>query len=137
MSARPLILIVEDNASNQLLVREILEPTGYEIEVASTSNQALELLDSMTPALILMDMELPGRDGLSLTRLLKSMSSTSGIPVVAMTGHTSLRWREDARAAGCAGFISKPIVVHTLPARVSEFLAAASQLQWSEDSLTG
>lgn len=128
MSARPLILVVEDNASNQLLVREVLEPTGYEIEVASTSNQALELLENTTPALILMDMELPGRDGLSLTRLLKSMSSTAAIPVVAMTGHTSLQWREDARAAGCAGFISKPIFVRTLPARVSEFLAGARQL---------
>jgi CheY-like chemotaxis protein len=123
MSAPPLILVVEDNASNQLLVREVLQPAGYRVEVASTSNQALELLETFTPALILMDMELPGRDGLSLTRLLKSMSPTAAVPVVAMTGHTGLQWRADARAAGCAGFISKPIDVHTLPKLVSEFLA--------------
>jgi two-component system, cell cycle response regulator DivK len=125
MSAPPLILVVEDNASNQLLVREVLEPAGYRIEVASTASQALDLLQTMTPALILMDMELPGKDGLSLTRLLKSMSPTTAIPIVAMTAHTSLQWRQDARAAGCAGFISKPIDIHALPTRVSEFLAGA------------
>jgi CheY-like chemotaxis protein len=133
MSAPPLILVVEDNASNQLLVREVLQPAGYRVEVASTSNQALELLKNSTPALILMDMELPGRDGLSLTRLLKSMSPTAAIPVVAMTGHTSLQWRADARAAGCAGFITKPIDVHTLPTRVSEFLAGAGRSPESKD----
>jgi two-component system cell cycle response regulator DivK len=133
MSAPPLILVVEDNAANQLLVREVLQPAGYRIEVASTSNQALELLKTFTPALILMDMELPGRDGLSLTRLLKSMSPTAAVPVVAMTGHTGLQWRHDARAAGCAGFISKPIDVHTLPILVSGFLAAAAQSPESKD----
>jgi len=70
-----------------------------------------------------MDVELPGKDGLSLTRLLKSMSPTTAIPVVAMTAHTSLQWRSDALAAGCAGFISKPIDVRTFSARVGEFLA--------------
>jgi CheY-like chemotaxis protein len=125
MSAPPLILVVEDNASNQLLVREVLEPAGYRIEAASTASQALDLLQTMSPALILMDMELPGKDGLSLTRLLKSMSPTTAIPIVAMTAHTSLQWRQDTRAAGCAGFISKPIDIHALPTRVSEFLAGA------------
>ena len=132
MSAPPLILVVEDNASNQLLVREVLQPAGYRIEVASTSNQALGLLETFTPALILMDMQMPGRDGLSLTRLLKSRSPTAAVPVVAMTGHTSLQWRTEARAAGCAGFISKPIDVHTLPTRVSEFLAGGQSPE-SED----
>src|SRR5712691_11803928 len=127
MSAPPLILVVEDNASNQLLVCEVLEPAGYRIEVASTASQALDLLQTMSPALILMDMGLPGKDGLSLTRLLKSMSPTTAIPVVAMTAHTSLQTRRDALTAGCAGFISKPIDVHTFPARVSEFLAGAKE----------
>jgi CheY-like chemotaxis protein len=111
----------------------VLEPAGYRIEVASTSNQALELLETFTPALILMDMELPGRDGLSLTRLLKSMSPTATVPVVAMTGHTSLQWRAEARAAGCAGFISKPISVRTLPTQVSGFLAGAGPAPWRAD----
>lgn len=119
-----MILVVEDNAANQLLVRAVLEPAGYQVEVASTANQALEQLKTMTPALILMDVELPGKDGLSLTRLLKAMSPTAPIPIVAMTAHTNLQARSDALEAGCVGFISKPIDVHTLPARVSEFLSA-------------
>ncbi len=125
MTSEPLILLVEDNASNQLLVRAVLEPAGFRVDVASTASQALEHLKQQTPALILMDLELPGKDGLSLTRLLKTMSPTTAIPVVAMTAHTSLQTRTDALAAGCAGFISKPIDVHTFPARVSEFLKGA------------
>ena len=127
MTPEPLILLVEDNASNQLLVRAVLEPAGFRVEVASTATQALEHLKTQTPSLILMDLELPGKDGLSLTRLLKSMSPTTAIPVVAMTSHTSLQWRNDALEAGCTGFISKPIDVHTFPARVSEFLDGANK----------
>jgi len=127
VTSEPLILLVEDNASNQLLVRAVLEPAGFRVDVASTASQALEHLKQQTPALILMDLELPGKDGLSLTRLLKTMSPTTAIPVVAMTAHTSLQTRTDALAAGCAGFISKPIDVHTFPARVSEFLKGARE----------
>jgi len=124
VSEQQLILVVEDNASNQLLVRSVLEPAGYRIEVVSTANQTLEHLKTSKPALILMDVELPGKDGLSLTRLLKSMSTTTQIPIVAMTSHTSLQWRQDALEAGCVGFISKPIDVHTLPSRIADFLSA-------------
>ncbi len=127
VTPQPLILLVEDNSANQLLVRAVLEPVGYQVEVASTATQALERLKAITPALILMDLELPGRDGLSLTRLLKSMSPTTAIPVVAMTSHTSLQTRSDALEAGCIAFISKPIDVHTFPARISELLAGADE----------
>ena len=124
MSEQQLILVVEDNAANQLLVRSVLEPAGYRIEVVSTANQTLEHLKTSKPALILMDVELPGKDGLSLTRLLKSMSTTTQIPIVAMTSHTSLQWRQDALEAGCVGFISKPIDVHTLSSRIADYLSA-------------
>jgi CheY-like chemotaxis protein len=123
VSEQQLILVVEDNASNQLLVRSVLEPAGYRIEVVSTANQTLEHLKTSKPALILMDVELPGKDGLSLTRLLKSMSTTTQIPIVAMTSHTSLQWRQDALEAGCVGFISKPIDVHTLSSRIADYLS--------------
>ena len=123
MKGKPLILVVEDNGANQMLAREVLEQAGYEVEVASTASQALDHLKTSIPALILMDVELPGKDGLSLTRLLKSMSPTTAIPVVALTAHTSLQARTDALQAGCVGFISKPIDVRTFSARVEEFLA--------------
>lgn len=125
MNGQPLILVVEDDAANQMLAREVLELAGYAVEVASTASQALDRLKTSTPALILMDVELPGKDGLSLTRLLKTMSPTTAIPVIAMTAHTSLQWRRDALQAGCAGFISKPIDVRTFPIRIGEFLAGA------------
>jgi len=123
VSGQQLILLVDDNSSNQLLVQTVLEPAGYQVEVASTASQALDRLKTMTPAMILMDLELPGKDGLSLTRLLKSMSPTTGIPVVAMTSHTSLQTRADALAAGCTAFISKPIDIHALPGRIAGILA--------------
>ena len=123
MKGKPLILVVEDNAANQMLAREVLEQAGYQVEVASTASQALDRLKTFTPALILMDVELPGKDGLSLTRLLKTMSPTTAIPVVALTAHSSLQARTDALQAGCVGFISKPIDVRTFSARVEEFLA--------------
>src|SRR5260370_13240487 len=90
MSAPPLILVVEDNASNQLLVREVLEPAGYHIEVASTASQAPDLLQTTSPALILMHMELPGTDALSLTHPLKRMSPTTATPAVSMPPPPSL-----------------------------------------------
>jgi len=123
VKGKPLILVVEDNAANQMLAREVLEQAGYQVEVASTASQALDRLKTFTPALILMDVELPGKDGLSLTRLLKSMSPTTAIPVVALTAHTNLQARTDALQAGCVGFISKPIDVRTFSARIEEFLA--------------
>jgi len=123
VKGKPLILVVEDNAANQMLAREVLEQAGYQVEVASTASQALDRLKTFTPALILMDVELPGKDGLSLTRLLKTMSPTTAIPVVALTAHSSLQARTDALQAGCVGFISKPIDVRTFSARVEEFLA--------------
>src|SRR5260370_29146906 len=96
VTSEPLILLVEDNASNRLLVRSVLEPAGFRVEVASTATQALQHLKTQTPSLILMDLELPGKDGLALTRLLKSMSPTTAIPVVAMTSHASIHGRNDA-----------------------------------------
>ncbi len=121
------ILVVEDDPANQMLARTVLEEGGYEVHVATTSDEALHILQALVPALILMDVELPGRDGLSLTRLLKSMSPTTGIPVVAMTAHATLQQRQEAIAAGCIGFITKPFDVHTLASRVAEFLTASEE----------
>jgi len=122
MSAKPLIFVVEDSPANQLLFRAVLEGAGYEVEVASTAAEARERLAAVSPALILMDVQLPGEDGLSLTRWLKFMHETSSIPVVALTASTRARDREAAMVAGCTGFISKPIDVSTFPSRGAYFL---------------
>lgn len=116
------VLVVEDDPASQLLTQTILQEAGYEVLTARSADDALAQLDRKLPALILMDVDLPGRDGLSLTRLLKTMSPTTAIPVVALTAHSSLQRRQDAMAAGCIGFIAKPIDVHSFPERVAEFI---------------
>lgn len=122
MGGKRLILLVEDNEANQMLVQVVLEGAGYEVEVAGTAAEARERVQAKTPALILMDVHLPGEDGLSLTRWLKFMHETASIPVVALTASGRLRDREAAMSAGCIGFISKPIDVLTFPGRVASFL---------------
>ncbi len=118
----PLILLVEDNEVNQLLTAAVLEREGFAVDIAASSVQALEQLRARTPDLILMDVQLPGMDGLSLTRKLKNDPATAPITVVALTAHAMAGDREQTLAAGCAGYISKPIDTRTFGSQVREFL---------------
>ncbi len=119
------ILVVEDDPTSQELVRTLLELDGYRVEVAGAASIALERAQDLMPALILVDLGLPGWDGLWLTRELKRLPQTAGIPVVALTGRVRLIDREAARGAGCNGFISKPIDTRTFRSTVAAFLAGA------------
>ncbi len=121
------ILVVEDNEANQLLVRAVLELEGYEVTLAGSAQDALEEMSSGAPDLILMDVQLPGQDGLSLTRRLKADPATSAIPVVALTAHAMPGDRELALEAGCRGYISKPIDTRTFGLQVRQFLIDAAQ----------
>ena len=123
MTNNAVILIVEDNEANQLLASAVLEREGYRVEVASSSNEALDRLKSQAPDLILMDVQLPGIDGLSLTRLLKADERTASIPVVALTALAMRGDRERTLDAGCAGYISKPIDTRTFAAEVRKYLS--------------
>jgi CheY-like chemotaxis protein len=123
MSYQPLVLVVEDNEANQLLARSVLEREGYRVEVAGAAEEALEKLAERLPNLILMDVQLPGRDGLSLTRDLKADPTTANIPVIALTAHAMTGDREQTIAAGCAGYIAKPIDTRTFGKQVREILA--------------
>ena len=122
MRQAPLILLVEDNEVNQLLTTSVLEREGFAVDVAGTSLQALERLRSRVPDLILMDIQLPGMDGLSFTRSLKADRATALIPIVALTAHAMNGDREQSLSAGCAGYISKPIDTRTFGRQVREFL---------------
>jgi CheY-like chemotaxis protein len=122
MNGRPLILLVEDNPANQLLTSSVLEREGFQVLVAESSVDALAHLTTNMPDLILMDVQLPGVDGLSFTKALKSTPETAGIPVVALTAHAMNGDREQALAAGCAGYISKPIDTRTFAAQVQLYL---------------
>lgn len=128
MNNPPLVLVVEDNEANQLLTRAVLEREGYEVEVAGAGDEALEQLARRMPSLILMDIQLPGEDGLSLTRRLKAGPATANIPIIALTAHAM---RGDSQAtidAGCAGYIAKPIDTTAFGAQIREILAPVSGL---------
>ena len=117
-----LILVVEDNETNQILVRAVLEMGGYRVSVAGSADEALDELRRNPPSLILMDVQLPGQDGLSLTRELKADPNSSRIPIVALTAHAMNGDRELALEAGCAGYIAKPIDTRMFAGQVRQFL---------------
>lgn len=116
------ILVVEDNEANQMLARAVLELEGYDVDIAGSGPEAMERLQQTTPDLILMDIQLPGEDGLAVTRQLKAQPSLSSIPVVALTAHAMRGDREQALQAGCIGYISKPIDTRTFGGEVRGYL---------------
>jgi len=119
------ILVVEDNPANQLLIQFTLEASGFQVDVAGSAADALESIGRRRPALILMDIQLPGQDGLALTRQLKADPDLSAIPVVALTARAMASDRELCLAAGCSGYISKPIDTRTISAEIDRFLTSA------------
>jgi CheY-like chemotaxis protein len=122
VSGPALILIVEDNEANQMLASAVLEREGIKVATARSAAEAFDALSGLTPDLILMDVQLPGLDGLSLTRMLKGDERTAAIPVVALTALAMPGDKERTLEAGCAGYISKPINTRTFAAEVRNFL---------------
>jgi CheY-like chemotaxis protein len=118
------VLIVDDNALNAKLARLLLTHSGYIVRTAADAEQALELLKTFAPRLILMDLQLPGMDGFELTRRLKCDPATRDIVVVALTAYAMKGDERRAMESGCDGYIAKPIDTRTLPRRLSEFLRA-------------
>lgn len=103
------VLVVEDNASNLTLSTFLLESAGHAVLSASDAESGLALARAEQPDLILMDIQLPGMDGLQATALLKSDSATRSIPVIALTALAMKGDEERIRAAGCDGYIAKPL----------------------------
>ena len=109
------ILVVDDNHTNLKLARILLESEGYEVVAAQDAEEALLLLETCLPRLILMDLQLPGMDGLELTRRLKADPRTRAIPILAVTSYAMLGDEQRALAAGCDGYVTKPIDTVALP----------------------
>ncbi len=120
-----LILVVDDNDAGQLLARSVLEFGGFRVDCAGSAPEVLICLKIRRPGLILMDVQLPGQDGLSLTRQLKADPVTAAIPIVALTAHAMAGDMQLAIDAGCSGYISKPINTRTLCDQVQAFLEVA------------
>jgi CheY-like chemotaxis protein len=116
------VLVVEDNLANQMLTCAVLERGGFTVDVASTPGEAMETVKTRAPALILMDMYLPGEDGLSLTRRLKADPDTATIPIIVVTAHAMVGDRESSLEAGCDYYITKPIDTRTFADVVRLFL---------------
>jgi two-component system cell cycle response regulator DivK len=117
------VLVVEDNPANMTLAVFLLGSVGHTVLSATNAEAGLTLARDEQPNLILMDIQLPGMDGLAATALLKSSETTSGIPVIALTALAMKGDEERIRSAGCDGYIAKPM-------RYKEFLAAiAEQLE--------
>jgi two-component system sensor histidine kinase/response regulator len=117
------ILVVEDNPLNMELTADILMTAGYGVLQAENAEKGIAMARAERPALILMDVRLPGMDGLSATEILKGETETRQIPVVALTAHAMKGDEEKALAAGCVGYITKPINTRTLPDEVAGFIA--------------
>ena len=123
MSA-PRVMVVDDNALNIELVSFVLGADGFEIAAALDAEQALAQLPAFDPELILMDIQMPGMDGLELTRLLKADAATRHIVIVAFTAYAMKGDEAKLREAGCDGYVAKPIDVRSFAAQVRQHLAA-------------
>src|SRR5262249_11504290 len=121
--AREPILIVDDNPQNLKLARVILASEGYEVRTAIDAEDALRTLDAFTPALILMDLQLPRMDGLELTRRIKADPRHCDTIVIALTAYAMKGDDQKAFEAGCDGYMAKPIDTDALPRVVAGHLA--------------
>lgn len=115
------VLIVEDDLKNQKLFRDILEKVGYKIILASDGEQGVQLAQAEKPDLILMDIQLPVKDGLTATREIKGNPQISHIPVWALTAMAMKGDKELVRAAGCDDYISKPVQLSNLIEKLSTY----------------
>jgi len=123
MSEKPLaILYVEDNLDNRILVQRVLQAEGYAFMGASSASEGLMLAREHSPDLILVDINMPAVDGLSMTRELKSDTRFRDVPVIAITANVMRGDRERTLAAGCDGYIQKPVDVDLLPRQIVRFL---------------
>ena len=116
------ILVVEDNERNLKLLRDLLEYEGYDVRVARTGEDAVTLAVKDPPDLVLMDLQLPGIDGMEALRRLRESPRTVDIPVVAVTAQAMKQDRERALQAGFNGYVEKPISVRAFPDQVRRFL---------------
>ena len=116
------VLVVDDNPTNLKLVAYVLTSRGFDVRTAIDAETAIAAIAARPPRLILMDLQLPGIDGLELTRRLKADPATRAIVILAVTAYAMKGDEERARAAGCDGYVAKPIDTRTLPDIVAKHL---------------
>ena len=117
------ILVVDDNDMNLKLISAVLDLAGYDVVTADDAGAAFAAIRRAPPDLVLMDIQLPDLDGLEVTRRLKADPATADIPVIALTAYAMAGDEDKARAAGCDGYITKPIETRELSRVIEEYLA--------------
>lgn len=117
------ILVVEDNAANMKLARVLLEKAGHAVLMAGDGETGVRLARESVPDLILMDVQMPGMDGLAATGILKDDPLTQGIPIIALTAHAMKGDNEKILAAGCDGYLTKPFHYPDLLKAIDDILA--------------
>lgn len=122
MTSGARILIVDDNATNLKLVAYLMKSNGYTVDTALDAELALEAIHAHCPAVILMDIQLPGIDGLELTRRLKAEPATRHIVIIAVTAYAMKGDQDKAMAAGCDDYVTKPIDTRALPEIIARHL---------------
>ena len=116
------ILVIEDNEQNLYLLSFLLKKHDYEVHQARDGRTGIELASQLTPDLILLDIQLPGMDGYAVAHLLRQNEQLQNVPIVAVTSYAMVGDREQAIAAGCAGYIEKPINPDTFMGQVEAYL---------------
>ena len=123
----PNLLLIEDNPSNSELFADLLANTGASVQTARTAEEGIRLAIGQQPDLILMDISLPGLDGLAATKFLKQDQATAHIPILALTAHAFPGDRDKTLAAGCAAHFTKPINTREFAGKVLSFLPASAR----------
>jgi CheY-like chemotaxis protein len=116
------ILVVEDHPLNLELVRDLLEAHGYTVAAAGNAEECMARIAGQRPDLILMDVQLPGKDGLQITAELRANQATRSLRIIAMSAHAMAVDAERARAAGCDGYLTKPIQTRLFAQQIAAFL---------------
>lgn len=123
---KPKVLVIEDNEQNMYLVTFILEKSGYEVIQAQDGQEGIGLADQVKPDIILLDIQLPNMDGYAVAQEIKANPGLDGIPIIAVTSYAMAGDRERIIAAGCEGYIEKPIDPDTFMRQVKQFLPPSS-----------
>jgi CheY-like chemotaxis protein len=118
------ILVVDDDYAGMMIIRAVLKRDGFRVNSASSHDEAFAFLNAYAPDLILLNVQLAGQDGVALTRQLKGNPVSAAIPIVALAAHAMVSDRKRAIAAGCCGYILKPVDTQTLGDDVRKFLPA-------------
>ena len=125
MSEREMVLIIEDNERNRKLARDVLNHAGFDTLEAATAEDGLALASTRQPGVVLMDVQLPGIDGVQALRRLRSDPATAAIPVIAVTAFAMKADRERFLAAGFDNYVEKPLDIRELPRQVAAALDGA------------